>query len=231
MGNYRLADSFPSPVSSQDTALLRQVFERVNADSCPKHYNFHMHTVCSDGKLTPQALMAQAIEIGLDGLAITDHHTVNGYQEAELWLAQQELERVPHLWTGIEITAYLAPLDVHVLGYGFDPTSPHLQPYIQGYEPKGAEARADRVINALHAAGGIAILAHPARYRRTPTEIIEMAVDFGIDGVETYYAYGNPNPWVSSFEQTETVKRLGNRYNLLHTCGTDTHGLSLLQRL
>jgi predicted metal-dependent phosphoesterase TrpH len=197
-----------------------------------------MHTNCSDGRLQPEDLMAQAIEIGLKGIAITDHHSVDGYYRAAKWLETQALAeplgtRIDslHLWTGIEITAYLPPVDVHILGYGFDPLEPSLAPYLTGREPRGVDARAERAINALHAAGAIVVLAHPARYRRSPEELIPTAVSLGIDGVETYYAYNNPNPWIPSFEQTETVKRLGNSYNLLHTCGTDTHGLNLLQRL
>jgi predicted metal-dependent phosphoesterase TrpH len=224
--------------SSQNTTLLRQIFGSIQADSCPKHYNFHMHTNCSDGKLKPEDLMAQALEIGLQGMAITDHHCVNGYYRAAKWLETQSLAeplgtRIDslQLWTGIEITAYLPPVDVHILGYGFDPLEPSLAPYLTGREPRGADARAERAIAALHAAGAIVVLAHPARYRRSPEELIPTAVSLGIDGVETYYAYNNPNPWIPSFEQTETVKRLGNSYNLLHTCGTDTHGLNLLQRL
>ena len=217
--------------SAQNITLLRQVFTNIQADSCPKHYNFHMHTNCSDGKLTPEALMAQAVEIGLQGMAITDHHCVDGYRRAAKWLEIEGIEIRPYLWTGIEITAYLPPVDVHILGYGFDPLEPSLAPYLTGREPRGVDARAERVISALHRAGAIVVLAHPSRYRRSPEELIPTAVSLGIDGVETYYAYNNPQPWIPSFEQTETVKRLGNSYNLLHTCGTDTHGLNLLQRL
>lgn len=217
--------------SAQNTTLLRQVFANINADSCPKHYNFHMHTNCSDGKLIPEDLMAQAIEIGLQGMAITDHHSVEGYFRAAEWLEARQNSTSLQLWTGIEITGYLPPVDVHILGYGFDPLAPCLAPYLTGREPRGVDARADRVIAALHGAGAIVVLAHPSRYRREPSELIPTAVSLGIDGVETYYAYNNPNPWIPSFEQTETVKRLGNSYNLLHTCGTDTHGLNLLQRL
>jgi predicted metal-dependent phosphoesterase TrpH len=209
--------------SATDTTLLRQVFSRINGDSC-------MHTICSDGKLTPEALISQAVKIGLQGLAITDHHSVDGYCRATEWLAENDIDTIK-LWTGIEITTYLAPVDIHILGYGFDPTHPDLAPYLTGSEPKGADARADRVISALHAAGAIVVLAHPARYRRPATDLIPVLAALGIDGVETYYAYSNPNPWIPSFEQTETVKRLGNSYNLLHTCGTDTHGLDLRQRL
>jgi predicted metal-dependent phosphoesterase TrpH len=234
VGNYqtRISKAMGNQHSSQNTNLLRQIFTNIQPDSCPKHYNFHMHTNCSDGKLTPENLMVQAIEIGLQGMAITDHHCVEGYNRAQQWLETQGMEQnAIQLWTGIEITAYLPPVDVHILGYGFDPLEPSLAPYLTGREPRGVEARAERVISALHRAGAIVVLAHPSRYRRSPEELIPTAVSLGIDGVETYYAYNNPNPWIPSFEQTETVKRLGNSYNLLHTCGTDTHGLNLLQRL
>jgi predicted metal-dependent phosphoesterase TrpH len=224
--------------SAQNTTLLRQVFTNIQADSCPKHYNFHMHTNCSDGKLTPEDLMTQAVEIGLQGMAITDHHSVEGYYRAAQWLENRSrlqgngsTNDSIHLWTGMEITAYLPPVDVHILGYGFNPLDPSLAPYLTGREPRGVDARAERVIAALHKAGAIVILAHPCRYRRSPAELIPTAVSLGIDGVETYYAYNNPNPWIPSFEQTETIKRLGRNYNLLHTCGTDTHGLNFLQRL
>ena len=53
-----------------------------------------MHTNCSDGKLTPEDLMAQAIEIGLQGMAITDHHSVAGYYRAKQWLETQAIDSI-----------------------------------------------------------------------------------------------------------------------------------------
>ncbi|MBD2021745.1 PHP domain-containing protein, partial [Leptolyngbya sp. FACHB-36] len=64
--------------AAQDSAALRRVFETIDARSCPTSFNFHMHTLRSDGRLQPEALVQQAISIGLTGLAITDHHTVEG---------------------------------------------------------------------------------------------------------------------------------------------------------
>jgi len=49
--------------------------------------------------------------------------------------------------------------------------------------------------------------------------------------VETFYAYNNPTPWKPSILESEQVQKLADEYFLLNTCGTDTHGLSLLQRL
>ncbi|HEY9689498.1 MAG TPA: PHP domain-containing protein, partial [Coleofasciculaceae cyanobacterium] len=72
---------------------------------------------------------------------------------------------------------------------------------------------------------------HPARYRLDAKPLITAASTLGIDGVEAYYAYGNPSPWTPSPDQTQTVKGLADRFNLLVTCGTDSHGTNLLQRL
>ena len=222
---------------AQNVTALRRVFETIDANSCPRSFNFHMHTVCSDGKLQPEDLIQQAKSIGLKGLAITDHHSIKGYQAVERWLDQQALgsdqdkPRSPHLWTGVEITSNLVGTEVHILGYAFDPQHPNLQIYLKGNAPKGSDAEAANVIFALHQAGGLAVLAHPARYRRPAEQLIPVAADLGIDGVETYYAYNNPTPWQPSPTQTEQVKQLSAFYKLLNTCGTDTHGLNLLQRL
>lgn len=193
-----------------------------------------MHTVCSDGQLRPEQLMQQAIAIGLKGFAITDHHTVNGYRLAQRWLNEQRhLDKglLPHLWVGVEITSSLLDTEVHILGYAFDPDHPAIHRYLQHHSPIGEEAEAERVIAAIHGAGGLAVLAHPVRYKQSPEVLIPQAVRCGIDGIETYYAYDNPNPWRTSPNQTSRVSPISAAYELLNTCGTDTHGMSLLQRL
>lgn len=225
--------------AAQDRASLETVFETIHAESCPYFYNFHIHTVCSDGKLQPEQVMEQAIAIGLQGLAITDHHSVSGYRKAQRWLENwlwsafdnPRSGAAPMLWTGVEINAEMLGADVHILAYAFDPDHIALRPYLQGGAAQGEAYRAANVIAAIHAASGLAVLAHPARYRRSPIDLIPEAARLGIDGVEAYYAYGNPFPWTPSPNQTELVQSLGRTHNLMSTCGTDTHGLNLLQRL
>jgi predicted metal-dependent phosphoesterase TrpH len=247
--------------ATQDSLLLREVLQSINAQSCPKTYNFHMHTNCSDGKLTPAELMVQAVDIGLQGMAITDHHSIRGYQRACQWMEdwrwqnpsswsrqrdyssnQKSAHRsaygskpapkaLPKLWIGIEITAFLAETDVHILGYAFSPNDEGMKPYTQGGAPKGEDRQANRVIRAIQAAGGIAILAHPVRYRTDEATLIRAAAKLGIDGVETYYAYNNPEVWQPSPGKTERVKALAIEHNLLSSCGTDTHGRVLTKRL
>jgi predicted metal-dependent phosphoesterase TrpH len=227
-----------SPVTvpnAQNTQALKKVWAGIHLESCPYHYNFHMHTVCSDGKLTPEGLLEQALTIGLKGFAITDHHSVKGYQIAQRKLEEIRLQkpetRLPHLWTGLEVTSNLLGTEVHILGYAFDPEHWVMEPYLQGDRPSGMDAYADNVIDAIHQAGGLAVLAHPARYHRPAQELIPAVVHMGIDGVEAYYAYGNPKPWKASLKETEQVKQMSEIYGLYTTCGTDTHGMNLLQRI
>lgn len=224
----------PTSASSQ---LLKQVFQTIHAASCPRSFNFHMHTVYSDGRLQPEDLLGQVIAIGLKGFAITDHHTVAGYKVVQRCLADWQLHHpqaaasVPQLWSGVEINANLLNTEVHILGYAFDPSHPQMQCYLQRRTTNGDAYQAVNVIAAIHRAGGLAVLAHPARYRRSHFDLIPAAAQLGIDGVETYYAYRNPNPWHPSPIETEQVQKLSQQYRLLNTCGTDTHGVSLLQRL
>jgi predicted metal-dependent phosphoesterase TrpH len=234
----------PSPASSlkpeaQNVSALKQVFQTIDADSCPGSYNFHMHTVYSDGRLQPEELIKQAIALGIKGFAITDHHSTKGYEQAQIWLDHWKLNHsnhisaTPSLWTGAEINAELLNNEVHILGYAFDPQHSSLKPYLRG--DRGTIGTdnypAAKVIEAIHEAGGLAVLAHPCRYRSTADKLIPEAARFGIDGVETYYAYNNPNPWQPSPKQTALVKELAENYGLLGTCGTDSHGLSLLIRI
>jgi predicted metal-dependent phosphoesterase TrpH len=244
MSAFPAHESAPFRAVTQEAKKLKEIFQSVNPQSCPKTYNFHMHTHCSDGRLSPEELMAQATDLGLTGLAITDHHTVKGYLNAHRWmedwrwrnpnsLARKDAQAktLPRLWTGVEINALLLEIEVHILGYGFKIDHPALQTYLHGNFFRGHHRQAQAVIEAIQAAGGLAVLAHPARYRVSAEKLIPAAAKLGIDGVETYYAYDNPDPWRSSPAQTAQVKALAEKHGLLGTCGTDTHGNSLIRRL
>ena len=187
-----------------EAQILSQIFESVDWTSCPRTYNFHMHTVCSDGRLTPSALMEQVIDIGLQAFAITDHHTLQGFNQAKAWLEDWRWhhptllrrsvhhhplgDRVPRLFTGIEITALLEDLEVHILGYGFYPGHAALDTYLQNYGCRKDLHSARQVIKAIQTAGGLAVLAHPGRYRLDIETTVAQAAAAGIDGIEAYYA-------------------------------------------
>lgn len=230
----------------RDALELRGIFETVDESSCPGRLNFHMHTLHSDGQLSPESLIEQAICLGLKEFAITDHHTVSGFRKAKQYLEDwqwkhpapiqrrgrcKSVRRLPRLWTGVEITSKLADVEVHILGYAFKPNHAAMQPYLNHYSPRGRDQQADNVITAIQSAGGIAVLAHPGRYRRPPEELVSTAAELGIDGVEVYYAYDNPREWRPCPKKTPTMLQLAEEFDLLRTCGTDTHGKTITRRI
>jgi len=78
--------------------------------------DLHVHSTYSDGVLSPTELVQSAQKHGLEGLALTDHDTVEGLEEFLEAGARQRLATV----SGIEISAYFGEQPVHILGYGFD---------------------------------------------------------------------------------------------------------------
>ncbi|NJK34970.1 MAG: PHP domain-containing protein [Oscillatoriales cyanobacterium SM2_2_1] len=218
-------------VPSSTALRLGQVFATVDAACCPKRINLHLHTVYSDGRMRPEEVIDQAIALGVEHISITDHHTVDGYLLAQKYLSSCTAQTKPILWAGVEINASLLFTEVHLLGYGFDPHHKAMRPYLQSKTTAGVDYQAVSVTQAIHQAGGLVVLAHPARYRRRPAELITAAVPLGIDGVETYYGYENHDPWRPSSHQSEQIHALGQKFGLFHSCGTDSHGFKITRRL
>ena len=163
---------------------LERVLAMVGPNSCPSLCNFHCHTLCSDGSLEPIALIKQASELGLVHLSVTDHHSSHAHQPMNDWIAKQQSEgiHVPTLWSGMEISALLKGCLVHILALGFEIDHFSLKPYNHGRSVVGQELRAESVVKAIHDAGGLAVLAHPARYRIGYKELIDEAALIGFDG-------------------------------------------------
>lgn len=76
--------------------------------------DLHMHTTASDGRSTPEELVAQAAAKGIRIMAVTDHDTTAGMDRC--LAAAREAGITCHV--GIEITAVHHGRDLHVLGYG-----------------------------------------------------------------------------------------------------------------
>jgi len=75
--------------------------------------DLHAHTTASDGSLTPTELVNLALSVGLSALAVTDHDTLDGLQEAEEAARGTLLEIVP----GIELAVEYTTGRFHMLGY------------------------------------------------------------------------------------------------------------------
>ncbi|HSH13937.1 MAG TPA: PHP domain-containing protein, partial [Desulfurivibrionaceae bacterium] len=79
--------------------------------------DLHTHSSCSDGSLTPRQLVGEAARAGLAAIALTDHDTMAGIEEA----IAAGLEAGVEVISGIEISADHEGRDVHILGYGAAP--------------------------------------------------------------------------------------------------------------
>lgn len=78
--------------------------------------DLHSHTTKSDGSLAPSELIALALRTGLRTLAITDHDTQEGYDEAAPYAAEAGLELI----CGVELGTRFHGEPIHVLGYFLD---------------------------------------------------------------------------------------------------------------
>ena len=93
-------------------------------------YDLHVHTTASDGLLTPPEVIDLAVKIGLTGVAITDHDTLNGLEPAREYIRLNNinLDLVP----GIEINTDVEIGEVHILGYYIDPADQRLRSRLEG---------------------------------------------------------------------------------------------------
>jgi predicted metal-dependent phosphoesterase TrpH len=86
--------------------------------------DLHTHSNCSDGLLTPTALVELAVSRGVQIMALTDHDSTEGLPEA-----LQAASHYPDftLIPGVELSTDVPGSEVHVLGYFLDPKDSHLQ--------------------------------------------------------------------------------------------------------
>src|SRR3954471_23037799 len=86
--------------------------------------DLHCHSTASDGTFAPADVVRLARERKLSALALTDHDTIGGIEEAAGEARRLGIDFLP----GIEISAeYPHPGTLHVLGYGVDPFRPALR--------------------------------------------------------------------------------------------------------
>ncbi len=112
--------------------------------------DLHLHTTASDGRCAPREIAVVARRAGLNVIAVTDHDTVAGLREA----AEGARFEGVRLVNGIEITAVQEDVDVHLLGYFFDPEARDLAVFL-------ASQRDDRVRRLREMAAKLATLGMP----------------------------------------------------------------------
>lgn len=239
--------------------------------------DLHSHSTRSDGAFAPARLVEEAATRGVTTLALTDHDTTAGLDEAEAAAQEHGLEFVP----GVEITCECAGTEVHLLGLGIDRLNPKLQricadvqgrrrerffemvarlrahgvplstegvedgvslarPYlarllvqqgkVAGYQEaferylrRGrpgfvdhSRIRIEGAIEAIQAAGGVAVIAHPGLYRNGD-EVVFEARNLGLDGIECHHSDHN-------HDVSQHYVSLARKLELLVSGGADFHG-------
>jgi predicted metal-dependent phosphoesterase TrpH len=245
--------------------------------------DLHTHSNCSDGSLTPAALIERAASAGVDVLALTDHDTVAGLDEAQRTASGLALRLVP----GVEISAAWRSQTIHVLGLWIDPSSPELRSVLhaQGelrrmrmrkicarleklrlpgaallaavqsnpglptrahlaaamvagghvathdaafrkYLSKGKAAHIaaewpalEAVVGWIRAAGGVASLAHPARYALSAGARRRLLTDFTAAGGTSLEVVTGGN----GVQDVDTCAALAVKHGLLGSVGSDFH--------
>lgn len=245
--------------------------------------DLHSHSNRSDGALPPAELVARAAAAGIDVLALTDHDTVAGIEEAQHSAALHGLRLVP----GAEISASWRAQSIHVLGLWIDPAGAELRMALATQEERrrarmlkmcarlgklglpGAEllaavelcpgvptrthlasalvagghvARTDEafkkylgsgksanvaaewpaldvVVGWIRAAGGVAVLAHPARYSLSAGARRRLLADFAAAGGAALEVVSGGN----GAEHVESLAVMAVKYGFLGSVGSDFH--------
>lgn len=87
-----------------------------------KYIDLHTHSLKSDGSMTPAEVVREAKRAGLAAIALSDHDTVDGIEEAVAEGKKQGIEVIP----AIEFSV-LSETETHILGYFIDINNPELQ--------------------------------------------------------------------------------------------------------
>ena len=160
-----------------------------------KRYDLQVHTdvsPCSRAK--PQDIVDAAQAARLDGIAITNHDTLDGVAEVEA-LAPEELTVIP----GVEVTTSQG----HMLALDVEKVPPKADPLT--------------VIDHIHQQDGIAILSHPFdKLREYYSEDLEQ-IGKQVDGVEVL----NSRCIFPRFNQT--ARSFAETYDIAVTGGSDAH--------
>lgn len=85
--------------------------------------DLHTHSNKSDGSLTPAELVRLAASKGLTAIALTDHDTTDGIDEAVAAAAEENIELIP----GIEFSTEYEGKDIHIVGLYIDHNSEYFK--------------------------------------------------------------------------------------------------------
>lgn len=164
--------------------------------------DFHCHSYYSkDGISSPEALIRAAKNHGLDGIALTDHNTTSGWEDAKdaarvfdaVFIPGEEIKIKEGKETVGEILGYFLKKEVN---------------------SKGKTAK--QVVDEIHAQGGIAIIAHPLNWRK-PNKKYQEWLPF-VDGIEAFNSRSQ-----TARDNIKTTAMVKENEKLVATAGSDCH--------
>lgn len=103
-------------------------------------FDFHCHSTASDGALSPTDLVARAAGAGVQYLALTDHDTLAGLEEAGAAACEHGLQLIP----GIEVSVQWTSRELHIVGLAFDPQHPDITELVE-YQQQARVVRAQKI--------------------------------------------------------------------------------------
>ena len=191
--------------------------------------DFHIHSTCSDGGLTPSEIVKLAKRKEVDIISITDHNNTDGIDEAIEEGKSQGIRVIP----GVELSTRYNKCRVHVLGYFKDDSYNNellkivLLKVRQGnikelrkifYNNIDFCGYKDKLcvktgVDILKFFGATVVLAHPVLLCKKDFENI-INIDF--DGIEAKY-YKNTE------EDTKYLINIAKERNMIYTAGSDFH--------
>lgn len=203
---------------------LKKLFSNFKKEDFYQNVNLHIHSTYSDGNTDFDELVEQAEKKNMKYIAITDHNCVLGHKNTKY-------KDSAILIKGVEFDCIYKMSLLHILGYGIDIKNEKINALCAKSE---IEQKNDlirllksrhpkKVIDAIHDAGGIAVLAHPCCCNVfNLDDFVKKLKNLGIDGIETYYPYDRFRG-IIKFSSRKLPFKLAKKYNLIQTGGTDEH--------
>lgn len=164
-------------------------------------FDLHIHSSYSrDASASPRDIVKRCRKVGLDGLAVTDHNAFEGSLEAyELGRSEGIL-----IIRGVEVSSN----EGHVLALG-----------VREIVPRGLEII--ETVDKIHAAGGVAVAAHPHRF---PSGMrLDLAREGKFDAIEVVNG-------ASSSRSNRLARKVAERKGSPVVGGSDAHDLDHVGR-
>lgn len=188
--------------------------------------DLHSHTLCSDGRLSPEELVTRAHSVQLDVLAITDHDCIDAIAPALRF--QQGQSRALHIVPGVELSCRWHGFDIHILGLNIDYCCPQFLARLAEQARVRAQ-RAERICQKLSKAGVDNVFADAERLagksQLTRTHIARVLLERGLvshmQGAFDKYlgkgkrAFVSPE-WISIEQAVSWIQQAGGQAVLAH---------------